>query len=55
MNKEPIIFSILWDLENLGRPNCEGTQLGFQELERYFFFNPKLARFYTRSVQFASS
>ena len=27
MNKEPIIFSILWDLEFLGRPNWESTQL----------------------------
>ena len=28
MNKEPIIFfSILWDLEILGRPNQESTQV----------------------------
>ena len=27
--------------------------MGFQELERYYFFNPKLARFYMRSVQFS--
>ena len=30
-------------------------KMGFQKLERYYFFNPKLAHFYTRSVQFTLS